>query len=88
MHKIKNNNSLPVFQPSFTEVNSKYKTKSSHKFYKPFCNTKLAQYAITYRGPYLWNSIIDKKLQNVSFEVFKNKVKHICLQLENAHIYF
>ena len=59
MHKIKNNNSLPVFQPSFTEVNSKYKTKSSHKFYKPFCNTKLAQYAITYRGPYLWNSIID-----------------------------
>ena len=88
MYKIKNNITLLVFQPSFTEVNSKYNTKSSHKFYKPFCNIKLAQYAIKYRGPYLWNSIIDKKLQNTSFEVFKNKIKHICLQLENAHIYF
>ena len=88
MYKIKNNITLPVFQPSFTEVNSKYNTKSSNKFYKPFCNTKHAQYAITYRGPYLWNSIIDKKLQNNSLEVFKNTVKHICLQLENAHIYF
>ena len=88
MYKIKNNITLPVFQPSFTEVNSKYNTKSSNIFYKPFCNTKHAQYAITYRGPYLWNSIIDKKLQNNSLEVFKNTVKHICLQLENAHIYF
>ena len=33
-------------------------------------------------------SIIDKKLQNTSFEVFKNKVKHVCLQQENVHVYF
>ena len=32
MNKIKNNNTLPIFQPSFTEANNKYNTKSSHKF--------------------------------------------------------
>ena len=61
-----------VFKQSFSEINNKYNTKSSNvSFYKPLFKTKCAQYAISYQGPHLWNTLIPKTLQNAS-QRFKN----------------
>ena len=89
MHKVKNNNITHVFKQTFSEVNNKYNTKSSNvNFYKPLFKTKCAQYAISYRGPHLWNTLVPKTLQNASFNTFKQKIKTMCLQLDNEDTYF
>ena len=89
MHKVKNNNITHVFKQSFSEVSNKYNTKSSSiNFYKPLCKTKCAQYAISYRGPYLWNSLVPRSLQTIPFITFKQKIKTMCLKIDNEVTYF
>ena len=89
MHKVKNNNITHVFKQTFSEVNNKYNTKSSKvNFYKPLFKTTFAQYAISYRGPHLRNTLVPKTLQNASFNTFKQKIKTMCLQLDNEDTYF
>ena len=82
MHKVKNNNITHVFKQTFSEVNNKYNTKSSNvNFYKPLIKTKCAQYAISYRGPRLWNTLVPNTLQNTSFNTFKQKLKQCVYNL-------
>ena len=89
MHKVKNNNITHVFKQSFSEVNNKYNTKSSSiNFYEPLFKTRCEQYAISYRGPHLWNTLVPKTLQKVSFDTFKQKIKTMFLQLDNEDTYF
>ena len=89
MHKVKNNNITHVFKQSFSVVNNKYNTKSSNlNFYKPLYKTKNAQYAISYGGPHLWNTIVPKPLQNTPFNTFKHKIKAMCFKLNNEDTYF
>ena len=89
MHKVKNKNIHNVFKKSFNLTNNKYETKSSNLlFYKPFCRTKYTQFSISYRGPHIWNSLVPNKLQEVSYENYKQKTKQMCLTLENETQYF
>ena len=85
MHKVKNNNIPNIFKNSFQLNNNKYNTKSSQTtFYKPFCKTTFAQFAISFRGPHMWNVLIPTTPQDASFSIFKSKVKQICLQLSET----
>ena len=56
-------------------------------FYKPFVKTKLYQY-YSYRGPHLWNSLVPKTFQNISFDTYKVKIKKCCIKLNNENNYF
>jgi len=88
MHKVKNNNIPNIFKQSFQLNHNKYNTKSSKTtFFKPFYKTKFAQFAISFRGPHMWNVLIPNTLQKEeSFSIFKSKVKQICLQLNEADL--
>ena len=89
MHKVNNEDITNVFKNSFKKTRNKYNTKKSKTtFYKPFVKTKLAQYAISYRGPHLWNSLVPISLQNISFNTFKIKIKEFCIKLKNENNYF
>ena len=89
MHKVNNKDITNVFKNSFKKTRNKYNTKTSKTtFYKPFVKTKLAQYAISYRGPHLWNSLVPISLQNISFNTFKIKIKEFCIKLKNENNYF
>ena len=52
---------------------------SKATFLKPFCKTKFAQFAVSFRGPHMWNVLIPTTLQDVSFSIFESEVKQICL---------
>ena len=80
MHKIKNNNLRNIFTNCFEINKNKYNTKSTKvTFYKPFFKTKLNQYSIMYRRPYLWNNLITNDLHNLPFNQFKIITKRILL---------
>ena len=84
MHKVKNHNISKIFEKCFKITFNKYNTKASNKnFYKPFCKTKCAQFAISFRGPQLWNSVVPTELQEIPFTTFKHKIKKICLHLNH-----
>ena len=53
-----------------------------------FCRTKYTQFSISYRGPHICNSVVPNKLQEVSYENYKQKTKQMCLTLENETQYF
>ena len=83
MRKIKNNNISSIFRKSFNVTTNKYNTKSSNTtFCKPFCKTKCAQFAISFCGPLLWNSLVSRELQEIPFESFKSKTKKSCLTFD------
>ena len=74
MYKVKNNNIPNIFKNSFQLNNNKYNTKSSQTtFYKPFCKTTtFAQFAISFRGPHMWNVLIPTTLQDVYLIILIN----------------
>ena len=56
------------------EVHSHY-TRSHHLFHIPSKRTKVSQFALSYQGPLLFNSI-SKKIENCSsYSSFTNKLK-------------
>ena len=89
MHKVKNNNIISLFKNSFSKTWNKYNTKATNTtFSKPFSKTKRGQYNITFRGPQLWNALVPKILHDMSFDIFKLKIKEICLQHNDSDTYF
>ena len=89
MHKVKNQQVPKVFTTSFKIYRNKYNTKStSITFSKPFCRTKTSQFSIMFRGPHIWNSLISNELLNLPYNTFKNKVKKLCLNLNNEENLF
>ena len=67
------------------QFNIKYDTRSIQpgNFLKPSTKTKLYQFAVPYRGPHLWNSIISKELSitsSLTIETFKSKLKQYILK--------
>ena len=90
MHKVKNNNIISAFSKiPFQKHGIKYNTKATNTtFSKPFSKTKRGQYNITFRGPQLWNALVPKILHDMSLDIFKLKIKEICLQLNDSDTYF
>ena len=49
MHKVKNNQTLNIFNNIFSNLENKYNTRlCEHNFTKPLYNTKLARYTIPF----------------------------------------
>ena len=83
MHKVKNNSVPRVFNQTFSINNNKYNTRSTKtKFSKPFVKSKTSQYAISFRGPQLWNKIVPQNLHDLSFSNFKVEINKICFTID------
>ena len=69
MHKVKNEQTPQIFRTVFSVTNNKYNTQSCRglTFSKTLYKTKTTQYNISFRRPYLWNSLIPT-------ELFKSKI--------------
>ena len=72
MHKVKNEQTPQIFRTVFSLTN-KYNTRSCRglTFSKTLYKTKTTQYNISFRGPYLWNSLIPTELKDLTFPLFK-----------------
>ena len=90
MFKYKHNLLPRLYQNSFQLNTNKYDTRSTGNFLKPHTKTKLCQFAIHYRGPHLWNSIIGNEfsISSETILTFKYKLKQYILNIENTEQYF
>ena len=89
MHKVKHGNIPTVFKNSFPLNSNKYGTKSTKSyFYKPFFKNRSNQFSIAFRGPHLWNTLIQESIKDLPFHTFKNKLKEITINLNNEDGFF
>ena len=89
MHKVKNEQTPQIFKTIFSKTNNKYNTRSCRRltFSKPLYKTKSTQYNISFRGPHLWNSLVPTELKNLSYPIFKSKIKTLCFGITNETQY-
>ena len=89
MHKVKNERAPQIFKTVFSKTNNIYNTRSCRlTFSKPLYKTKSTQYNISFRGPHIWNSLVPTELKNLSFPIFKSKIKTMCFGITNETQYF
>ena len=90
MFKVKNKTIPCVFQEKFMEVNHQYPTRfSQNNYYQG--NIKLSQtkFAISSRGPRLWNNILTHAQKQCTSKCsFKKSIKETLLKLCNVYDYF
>ena len=80
-HKLAPN----IFQEKFQSVQHKYPTKFSHdNFYIPKKSIATSKFAISHRGPFLWNNFLDSNTkQIISLAAFQTNVKQKLFAFEN-----
>ena len=90
MYQHKSQTLPSVFQNILKKINHKYPTRKSELDYKiPSKKSKISQFSISHRAPYLWNNILSDKLKTcASLPSFKNKVKYFLFSQDNESIYF
>ena len=79
-----------VFHETLKKQNHKYPTIFSNLNYsiKEY-SLKLTKYSVSYRGPTIWNAILDKKdKETKSHLLFKKKIKSKLLDITNGQIFF
>ena len=67
-----------MFFKNFLLKKKKYTLKSQGNYAKPFKKSKLTQFSISYRGPHMWNNLLDKQTELKSIinpNTFKQKLK-------------
>ena len=83
MFKTKHNDTPEIFANILNVIQNKYTTRSSGRYYPPFKRTTSSQFSISYRGPYIWNSIskIEKSITDniYSYSTFKLKIKKLLM---------
>ena len=91
MFKVKNRKGPNIFKSQFEEIDHHYKTRYSFNSYKiSKASLKTKRLSISYRGPYLWNSILNKNLKLPrTLNSFKRLLKSHLFELDlNDKIYF
>ena len=90
MQQVNIKSAPKVFYSKFLKPSHPYPTNFSNSNYiQPFTKLNLCKFRISYRGPYLWNNLLnykEKQIQNT--EDFKKKVKFTLLSVENETDYF
>ena len=89
MHRIKVGNIPEVFRETITKPNHKYTTTFSNLNYsiKKY-SLKSTKYSVSYRGPTLWNTILDKRDKEIeSHLLFKKKIKSNLLKITNEQMF-
>ena len=89
MFKIRNGTSPEVYKTKFKPISHIYPTTYSHNnFSLPKKQTNFSKFAISYRGPYLWNNFLSHDIKNeLNFTSFKSKLR-IKLMNEKNEIRF
>ena len=90
MYRVKNKTIPYVFQQRFEEVNHQYPTRFSHNNYSQG-KIKLSQtkFAISSRGPRLWNNILTPVQKMCTSKCsFKKSIKETLIKLCNESNYF
>ena len=90
MFRVKNNTIPEVFYNKFELVHHNYQTRhSENNFIEPKLYFKTTKFAISSRGPRLWNSVTDKHTKTLtSTPLFKRKLKEHLIKLKNITKYF
>ena len=75
--KVKNGTNPSIFKHQFTQFDHSYSTRHSKHSYKiPKALLKAKRFSILYRGPILWNTVLNKSLKAPrSFSSFKRLLK-------------
>ena len=88
MFKYQNDMLPKFFNNHFSIISHKYLTRCSiHNFNLPKSTLKKTDYSISYRGPRLWNRILDDKMKSITvIQSFKNVIKQHLLDLTDTNI--
>ena len=90
MHRIKMGNIPEVFHETIKKPNHKYPTTFSNLNYsiKKY-SLKSTKYSVSYRGPTLWNTILDTTDKEIeSHLLLKKKIKSKLLYITNEQVFF
>ena len=80
-----------IFSDYFSGISHKYCTRTSdHNLHTPFFKLNVSKFSIRYRGPYLWNKVINRDLKNLtSVQKFKLASKKLLInKSDNIFQYF
>ena len=79
MHTVKNEQTPQIFTV-FSVTNNKYDTQScrGRKFSKILYKSKTTQYNISLLVTYLWNSLIQTELKDLTFQ-YSNQKSKLCV---------
>jgi len=90
MFRLRNEMLPKIFKAQFSVINHRYPTRHSINNYTiPKSTLRKTDFAITYRGPRLWNSIPTAPMKNItSFEIFKSSCKQLLLNSQNETNFF
>ena len=76
MYKSKHNLNPRVFDNTFTEIHHRYPTRFSRSNFKqPKMITKTTSFAISSRGPKIWNNYLHEFEKKISLPLFLHKLK-------------
>ena len=90
MFRVKNNTIPEAFVNKFEIVHHHYPTRhSENNFIEPKIYFKATKFAISSRGPRLWNSLTDKDTKTItSTPLFKRRLKNHLIKIKNVTNYF
>ena len=90
MFWIKTNSIPETLRNKFKIIEHNYFTRySEHKFKEPNILFRVTKFAISSRGPRIWNKHSDKLLKTTDLlTLFKAKIKDHLIKLKNISIYF
>ena len=90
MFRVKNNTIPKALQNKFQVIKHSYSTRhSENNFVEPKFSLNVTKFAISSRGPRLWNKHTDKQAKTTnSASLFKEKIKDHLLKLRNVANYF
>ena len=88
--RFKNNTKPEAFEDKFEIVHHHYPVRhSENNFIEPKVYFKATKFAISSRGPRLWNSLTDKETKTItSTQLFKSKLKNHLIKVKNMTNYF
>ena len=89
MYKSKHNLNPRVFDNTFTEIHHGYPTRFSRSNFKqPKIITKTTSFAISSRGPKIWNNYLHEFEKKWSLPLFLHKLKIKLLESEDELTFF
>ena len=88
--RVKTNSISETLQNKFNIIEQSYSTRySEYSFKEPNNLLRVTKFAISSRGPRIWNKHTDKLLKTTnSLPLFKAKIKDRLMKLKNISIYF
>ena len=90
MYKLKNEKIPQVFKTQFFKIQHRYPTRySTNNYVIPRTTLRKTDFAITCRGPSLWNKVLPTEMKDIkSLQCFKSQLKQHLLNTQNETNFF